>query len=144
MAIDKRDFNRSCLKEAEKQLVSKRRGTSILKRLRYTKAPQQLSSRKEELPTPRCIDFDKPFKNRIQFFNKVQVVYIPSKEHYPEGMKRTIWSNAAEIKRNARRNTIEFAAEGWDWRRCCEDENMFLSPQGERIHPVHFRHQYCS
>mmetsp|Transcript_26246 Transcript_26246/g.63950 ORF Transcript_26246/g.63950 Transcript_26246/m.63950 type:complete len:145 (+) Transcript_26246:2498-2932(+) len=144
MAVDKRDFKRSCLKEAEKQPVSKRRGASILKRLRYTKTPQhQLSSRKEELPTPRRIDFEKPFKNRIHFYNKVQVVYIPSRDHYPAAMKSTIWSNAAEIRLNARRNTIEFAAEGWDWRRCCEDEAMFLSPQGERIHPVHFR-QCCS
>ncbi|CAJ1952532.1 unnamed protein product [Cylindrotheca closterium] len=143
MAVDKRDFKQSCLKEADKQLISKRRGASILKRLRYTTKTQQRSSRKEELPAPRHIDFDKPFKNRIHFYNKVQVVYIPSRDHYPDALKSTIWSNSAEIRQNARRNTIEFAAEGWDWRRCCEDEAMFLSPRGERIHPVHFR-QYHS
>lgn len=136
MAIDKRDFKGSCLKEADKQIVAKRRGTSILKRQRFAQAP--LSARKQELPTPRRLDFDKPV-NRIQFYNKVQVVYIPSRDQYPEAMKMTIWSNAEEIKRNARRNTIEFASEGWDWRQCCEDEAMYLSPHtGERIHPVHF------
>lgn len=141
MAIDKRDFQQNCLKEAEKTPVFKRRG--VLKSFRYTKkCPQQTAFRDvEQLPLPRRIDFDeKPMKNRIHFYNKVKVVYIPSRDHYPEEMKKTIWSNATEIQRNARRNTIEFAAEGWDWRRACEERAMFLSPEGERIHPVHFRH----
>jgi hypothetical protein len=140
MGVDKRDFKQSCIKAVRKEQVSKRRATPILKRLRYTKSPDPLSSRNENLPSPRRLYFGKPLKNRIHFYNKVQVVYIPSRDHYPESMKTSIWSNMAEIQRNARRNTIEFAAEGWDWRRACEDEAMYLSPQGERIHPVHIRH----
>lgn len=142
MAIDKRDFNQSCIKAVRKERPAKRRSSPILKSFRsIPESPVPLAPRSDNLPSPRRLYFDdKPLKNRIHFYNKVQVVYIPSRNQYPDSMKSSIWSNMAEIKRNARRNTIEFAAEGWDWRRVCEDEAMYLSPLGERIHPVHFRH----
>jgi len=47
-------------------------------------------------------------------------------------------SNAEEIYHNAARNSVEFAAEGWDWQSVIEDEKMYIcSVSGELIHPIH-------
>jgi hypothetical protein len=149
MAIDKRNFEQTCIKAVRKENVAKRcrASTPILKRSYVPVSPSliRLSQRRDIMITPRKLFASpqkfqtKPMKNRIQFYSKVQVVYIPSKDQYPESMKATMWSNSAEIRRNARRNTIEFAAEGWDWRTVCEDDAMYVSPDGQRIHPVHVR-----
>jgi hypothetical protein len=54
-------------------------------------------------------------------------------------MKQSLWGTLKEIHENARRNTIEFAAEGWDWRAATEDDAMYVTPSGDRIHPAHVR-----
>lgn len=73
---------------------------------------------------------------RIRFHQKVAVHCIPARDQYPEEVKKCMWSDMSEIREMARRNTIEFASEGYDWRRCTEDDAMVLSPTGERVHPV--------
>jgi len=73
---------------------------------------------------------------RIRFHHKVAVHCIPARHDYSEEIKKCIWSDMSEIREMARRNTIEFASEGYDWRRCAEDDAMVLSPTGERVHPV--------
>lgn len=133
MAIDK--FEPNCIK-------SVRKTTPILRKHRYT-------SKRFPLTPTKTLDFNSPersprspfksLKNKIQFHGKVKVFLIPSRKCYPESIKSSIWSNTAEIKRNARRNSIEFASEGWDWRRALEDDYFYISPNGERIHPVHFQ-----
>ena len=76
-------------------------------------------------------------RRRIRFYNKVTVMLIPSRHLYPKSMRQNIWGTMREIQDNARRNAIEFAAEGWDWRTAVEDDAMYLTADGERIHPAH-------
>ena len=129
------------------QSASQSHCTPILKRQRYTASSQPLIplQPKENIvessegplkdAIPEC-------KRRIRFYNKVTVVHIPSRFHYPELMRKSLWGTLKEITENARRNTIEFASEGWDWRAATEDEAMYVAPNGERIHPVHVRQAY--
>lgn len=78
---------------------------------------------------------------RIRFHQKVAVHCIPARHHYSAEMKRHMWNDMRTLRSMARRNTIEFASEGYDWRRATEDDAMILSPSGERIHPVWRKHR---
>ena len=51
-----------------------------------------------------------------------------------------MWTAGAELMQNAARNTIEFHAEGWNWRSVTEDEDMLRHTiTRELIHPVHLQ-----
>mmetsp|Transcript_3162 Transcript_3162/g.7214 ORF Transcript_3162/g.7214 Transcript_3162/m.7214 type:complete len:257 (-) Transcript_3162:336-1106(-) len=76
--------------------------------------------------------------NNVRFHSKVLVMRIPSRNQYPESMKRNLWSSLSEIARSAQRNTIEFSSEGWNWRSAVEEDHMYVHPKtGQYIHPVH-------
>jgi hypothetical protein len=61
------------------------------------------------------------------------------RNEYSKRVRSRLWSTALEIHQNAARNTIEFAAEGWDWRSVAEDESMYVCvATGELVHPVHY------
>ena len=77
-------------------------------------------------------------KSAISFDELVSVLPIPHHEAYSDRIRSRVWSDRFEIMSNVRRNTIEFAAEGWDWRNVIEDEMLRHCPTtGERVHPVH-------
>jgi hypothetical protein len=81
-------------------------------------------------------------RRRLNFNETVKVVPIPMRNEYSNRVRTRLWSNALEIHENAARNTIEFAAEGWDWRTVLEDESMYVCvATGELIHPCHYEHQ---
>jgi hypothetical protein len=78
---------------------------------------------------------------RITFHSEVMVVPIPKREEYSKRVRDRLWSNPEELQVNAQRNSMEFAAEGWDWRTALEDENMYRDAlTGELIHPIHCMH----
>lgn len=79
-------------------------------------------------------------KSAITFDDSVRVLPIPHHEAYSDRLRSRMWSDRYELMSNVRRNTIEFAAEGWDWRNVFEDEMLHLCPEtGELVHPVHRR-----
>jgi hypothetical protein len=103
--------------------------------LKYNKEEDVLYSPKRKNSTSNG---DKKKRKAISFNQTVKVVPIPKRDEYSNRVRSRIWSNAVEIHQNATRNSIEFAAEGWDWRACMEDEYMFVDVRtGELIHPVH-------
>jgi hypothetical protein len=79
-----------------------------------------------------------PRSSRIQFNTTVTVVPIPSHSQYSNRIKKFMWSNSAEIRQNAQRNIREFAAEGWNWEKVLEEDEMYHDKcSNELIHPVH-------
>ncbi|CAJ1943245.1 unnamed protein product [Cylindrotheca closterium] len=75
---------------------------------------------------------------RVTFKPTVTVRSIPHFNRYPQSMKKKIWNSSAEIYWNARRNKIEFKAEGCDWRNVVTEDQMHVDvAMGELIHPCH-------
>jgi hypothetical protein len=74
----------------------------------------------------------------IRFKETVDVVPIPTRLEYSLEMRNNVWSSTREIQENAARNTIEFAHDGWDWRKVA-DEELFQECRvsGTWVHPVH-------
>lgn len=75
---------------------------------------------------------------KLKFNEEVKVCPIPKREEYSKRIKDQLWASPTEMAQMAHRNSIEFAAEGCDWRNCLEDENMYRDVStNELIHPVH-------
>lgn len=84
---------------------------------------------------------------RVTFDQHVQVISIPSHRSYPERVRGALWTSLQEIRHNADRNMLEFAAEGLDWRNVIEEGEMLPSlddhndnggqQKHQLIHPVH-------
>jgi hypothetical protein len=79
---------------------------------------------------------------KLSFNEEVTVCAIPKREEYSKRMSERLWVAPDEMIRNAHRNTFEFAAEGWDWRKTMEDDEMYrCTATNEKIHPVHVERQ---
>lgn len=89
-------------------------------------------------PTESLSDTSTTSHRRLTFNENVTVCPIPKHQEYSNRIKEHLWNSPVELMQNARRNSIEFAAEGWDWRNTLEDENMYRCvTTNEKIHPVH-------
>jgi hypothetical protein len=79
---------------------------------------------------------------RLTFNEEVAVCPIPKRDEYSKRIRERLWATPDEMMSNAYRNSVEFAAEGWDWRNVMEDENMYRCvASNELIHPVHVERQ---
>jgi len=77
-------------------------------------------------------------RRSVSLDKSVCVIPIPSREEYTSKVRERLWSSSEELFANAARNTVEFASEGWNWRKVVEDEGMLVhKPTGELIHPIH-------
>mmetsp|Transcript_18686 Transcript_18686/g.32918 ORF Transcript_18686/g.32918 Transcript_18686/m.32918 type:complete len:157 (-) Transcript_18686:303-773(-) len=76
--------------------------------------------------------------SRIQFNSVVQMKPIPSHTDYSDRVKKHLWSNRHEIRRNSQRNLQEFAFEGWNVHQVIEEDAMFFDKLAmEFVHPAH-------
>lgn len=75
---------------------------------------------------------------KIMFNEEVAVCLIPKRDEYSKRIRGHLWNSPEEMAAAAHRNSIEFAAEGWDAKNCMEEENMYRCLKtNELIHPVH-------
>jgi hypothetical protein len=83
------------------------------------------------------VSIDKKGKGTVSFHPSVCVHMIPNRSVYSDRIRGSLWTHPLEMQQNVARNSLEFAAEGWDWTKVAEDEDMVICG-GEQIHPVHF------
>lgn len=80
---------------------------------------------------------------KVVFNEKVSIKMIPTRNDYSSRIREYLWYDTSDLKKNVYRNAYEFAAEGNDWRRVIEEDDMYISGKtGELIHPVHIQ-RYC-
>lgn len=90
-----------------------------------------------QLPSPMKSSSSK-LKKQVSFHESVAVVPVPMKDEYSNRIRTKLWSDAVEICENVERNLVEFAAENYDWRcACMEDEMYVCGVTGDLIHPIH-------
>lgn len=80
-------------------------------------------------------------KPSVSFEVSVSVLLIPNRSDYAD--RDAIWIHRKEYRESAARNHMEFAADGWDWRKATEERD-FIYCQNKLVHPAHFAHRECN
>ncbi|KAL9179970.1 hypothetical protein ACHAXT_007940, partial [Thalassiosira profunda] len=96
---------------------------------RQSVAPASAASSKKPKP-----------KRQVSFDESVVVVPIPMRSEFSDRIRTKLWSDAVEMCESIgkKRNLVEFAAEGYEWRGACNEDEMYMcGVTGELIHPVH-------
>ena len=74
-------------------------------------------------------------KRRVRFAAAASVQEIPHHCDYDEETRRSIWMGTREIDTNAKRNRLEYLADGFDYRKVTEEKSM-MRWNGELVHPA--------
>lgn len=77
---------------------------------------------------------------KVVFNDMVEVRYVPLHSEYSQRIRQKYWASAQELWDMATRNTIEFAAEGYDWRLAVEEQDL-VRLGSQLVHPVHLQNQ---
>mmetsp|Transcript_15529 Transcript_15529/g.24139 ORF Transcript_15529/g.24139 Transcript_15529/m.24139 type:complete len:171 (-) Transcript_15529:97-609(-) len=107
-------------------------------------AMKNSSRLKRRSSTDNAVDEAKDGDNaKVAFNENVSVMMIPTRNDYSSRLRGYLWYDTSDLKKNVFRNAYEFAAEGNDWRRVVEEDDMYISGKtGELIHPVHIQRYY--
>jgi hypothetical protein len=73
---------------------------------------------------------------KVSFGATVLVRSIPHAKDLSARVKRTLWMPPRELEEAIHRNSIEFAAEGWDWHNATGEADFVLIGT-QYIHPAH-------
>ena len=75
--------------------------------------------------------------SKVRFQETVDLVAIPSHRDMDASTGQKIWTSTDDVQANLQRNSIEYHADGRDWQRATEEDDMILDPEtGEYIHPA--------
>jgi hypothetical protein len=75
---------------------------------------------------------------KVAFNEDVTVIPIPKRTEYSARIRAHLWDGADVLQANVFRNSIEFAADGYDVSRVLEEGDMIEDPEsGELVHPIH-------
>jgi len=80
-----------------------------------------------------------PGKRNVRFNDMVEVRYVPLHSEYSERVRQKYWNSAQELWDMAARNSLEYAAENYDWRQAVEEQDL-IRWGTQLIHPVHLSH----
>jgi hypothetical protein len=79
-------------------------------------------------------------EKKIHFFEKVSVVEIPSYRDLDQDTIDSIWTSVDQVYEEGERNTMEYIADGCDWRNAREEHQMVYDRvTGELYHPATWR-----
>ena len=82
-------------------------------------------------------------QRRLSFNEEVSVCPIPKRNEYSNRIRQHLWYSAADMVKNAERNALEFASEGYDWQNVIECDEMYRDIKtNELIHPVHVEYHF--
>ena len=76
-------------------------------------------------------DFSTPAPKKVRFHRNAvsRTQHIPSRHSYTQREKNTIWTSIKDLKINAKRNTIEYKYDGWNFCDATEESNMIIDPR---------------
>jgi hypothetical protein len=109
-----------------------RRDTRILK----TQGCEVAHDEKTEEYDGGCNQRRNTRHSQVQFHATVSVIEIPHFRDYDKDSRRKIWNSKRVLAQNAQRNLYEFQADGRDWRRCKEEDDMIRTRKGRLVHPA--------
>ena len=95
------------------------------------KAPPDVTDHRQETDSKGHV-----ISSVVAFDPIVSVVPIPSHTEYSDQVRGRLWADQKEIAEMASRNSLEFAAEGCNWRDALDEDDM-LQVGGEHVHPIH-------
>jgi hypothetical protein len=113
---------------ADKFLATKQEDPST-QRLPHKKHRRQSSLRTKK--DPRLAAWNVSFR-----LEAIAVKEIPSHTEYDFDTWLRMWDMPETVKKERRRNALEFAADDCDWRQATEEEEMFLAKDGSHVHPA--------